>query len=427
MDIIPYIYGMKNVFIERQIYNDLRKHLKKREITVLIGPRQSGKTVLMKKLKKELEAKQELVLYFNLDIVSDRQILENQTEFITFLKNKTGLKKSFIVIDEVQRLENPGLFLKGIYDLELPYKLLVSGSSALEIKSKISEALTGRKKIFYLTPLSFEEFSHFKNPDLSSLKSVKKAFYQQYSLLLDEYLRFGGYPEVVLQKTEREKIEILEEIYSSYLEKDIKGYFEVKNESSFLTVVGLLSGQIGNLLNRNLLATNSGVTRQTVDNFLLYLEKSFVINIVRPFSRNPEKEITKMPKIYFCDLGLRNLTIRNFTVFDERQDRGKLFENAVLLKLQKEIEIPDKINHWRTKTKAEVDFVISRGLETIPIEVKAKNLERPVYSKSFRSFLQKFSPENGVIVNLGLEKREKLGATLIHTRPVFEKILGWRG
>lgn len=416
-----------SIFIERQIYKDLQKHLKKRDITVLIGPRQSGKTVLMKKLKRELETEQKSVLYFNLDLVSDRQILENQTEFITYLKNITGLKKSFIIIDEVQRLENPGLFLKGIYDLELPYKLIVSGSSALEIKSKISEALTGRKKTFYLTTLSFEEFTHFKNPDLPSLKSVKKAFYQQYSLLLDEYLRFGGYPKVVLQKTEREKIEILEEIYSSYLEKDIKGYFKVRNESSFLTVVGLLAGQIGNLLNKNLLAANSGAARQTIDNFLLYLEKSFVIDIVRPFSRNPEKEITKMPKIYFCDLGLRNLAIRNFVGFDQRQDKGKLFENAVFLKLQKEIEIPDKINHWRTKTKAEVDFVVNRGLEAIPVEAKAKNLKRQIYSKSFRSFLQKFSPENGVLVNLGLEKQERLGDTLIYTRPFFDEILGWRG
>jgi len=414
---------MKNVFIKRQIYKNLQKHLDKKEISLLIGPRQSGKTTLLKRLKNNLDKQGEVSLYFNLDIVSDRQVIKEQTEFIAYLRNKIGDKKAYIFIDEVQRLANPGLFLKGIYDLELPYKLIVSGSSALEIKSKISEPLTGRKKVFYLTTLSFDEFVNFKKPDLLTLKPAKKAFYQQYLLLLNEYLRFGGYPKVVLQKSQQEKIETLEEIYSSYLEKDIKGCFKVQNESSFLTVVGLLAGQIGNLLNKNLLAAHSASSRATIDNFLLYLEKSFVIKIIKPFSRNPKKELTKTPKVYFCDLGLRNLAIRNFVDFTKRQDKGKLFENAVLIKLKKETKIPDKINHWRTKTKAEVDFVISRGLATIPIEVKSKNLKKPLYSKSFRSFIKKYSPKKAIVVNLGFKKEGKIASTTVLTKPFFEKIL----
>jgi len=414
---------MKNVFIKRHIYSKLKAHLKKKEISLLIGPRQAGKTTLLEKLKDFLEKKGEQVFFFNLDILSQKEFFENQKGFIRYLENKRKKRKAFVFIDEVQRLENPGIFLKGIYDQKLPYKLIASGSSALEIKSKISESLTGRKRVFHLGTLSFEEFIKYKNPDLQSISHLKKTYSAEILDLLDEYCKFGGYPKVVVEKNIDEKIRTLEEIYSSYLEKDIKGFFQVRNETSFLTLVNLLAGQIGNLINKNVLSASIGSSRATVDNFLNYLEKSFVIKIIRPFFRNPKKELLKSAKVYFCDLGLRNLIIKNFNQFERRPDKGKIFENFVLLKLMNEIDLVDKINHWRTKTKAEVDFVITRGLEIIPLEVKAKNLKYPVYSKSFRSFLQKYSPKKGIILNLGQKRQEKLGSTLVLTKPFFEKIL----
>ena len=139
---------MINDFIERQIYKDLKKHLKKSEITLLLGPRQAGKTTLLEKLKNSLENRGREVFFFNLDILSQKVFFESQTNFIRYLENKRKKKFAFVFIDEVQRLENPGIFLKGIYDQKLPYKLIVSGSSALEIKAKISETLTGRKRVF---------------------------------------------------------------------------------------------------------------------------------------------------------------------------------------------------------------------------------------------------------------------------------------
>lgn len=410
-------------FIERRIYKDLKRHLPKKEISLLIGPRQSGKTTLLKKLEEELKEKDEEVFYYNLDVVYDKEIVKNQKEFLRFLENSRKKKRAFVIIDEVQRLENPGLYLKGIYDLDLPYKLIVSGSSSLEIKAKIIEPLTGRKKTFYLTTLSFDEFVNFKKPEIKSLKPIKKVYREEYLALLDEYLRLGGYPKVVLQKNKEDKIEVLEEIYSSYIEKDIRGFFRVKNEASFLTLVNLLASQIGKLTNKNLLAANIGSTRRTVENFLTYLEKSFVIKIIRPFYRNPKKELIKTPKVYFCDLGLRNLIVKNFTKFNKRQDRGEIFENFVLLRINEEMDVVDKINFWRSKTKAEVDFVLTRGEEILPIEVKARELKTPQYSKSFRSFLGIYKPGKAVLVNLSLEKRERLGKTVVLTKPFFEKII----
>lgn len=413
---------MINDFIERQIYKDLKKHLGKKEITVLIGSRQTGKTTLLKKLKKELEEKGKLVFYFNLDVVVDKQIVKNQTQFIRHLENVSGGKQCFVIIDEVQRLENPGLFLKGIFDLSLPFKLIVSGSSVLEIKSKVSESLTGRKRVFYLGTISFEEFVSFKKPNLDQLRPVKKVFEEEYLSLLGEYIRFGGYPQVILTKTEKEKIKVLEEIYSSYIEKDIKAFFQVRNETSFLTLVNLLAGQIGNLINKNLLSTNIGSNRTTVNNFLNYLEKSFIIKIIRPFFRNPKKELLKTPKVYFCDLGLRNLIIKNFNQFEGRPDKGELFENFVLLGIEPELDIVDKINHWRTKTKAEVDFIISRGRQTFPVEIKATRLIKPLYSKSFRSFIAAYKPEKGFLINLGLKAKTKLDSTEIEVLPFYQEL-----
>lgn len=413
---------MTNVFIRRQILKELRAHLPKKEITVLIGPRQSGKTTLLKKIEEELKATGKLIFYYNLDVISHKKIVENQTAFLRYLKNIVSDKPCFVIIDEIQRLENSGFFLKGIYDLDLPYKLIVSGSSSLEVRAKTSEPLTGRKKVFYLSPLNFSEFVNFKKPDIETLKPIENVYFEEYVSLLDEYLRYGGYPRVVLSKTFKEKVEVLEEIYSSYLEKDVKGFFQVRNETSFLTLVSLLAGQIGGLVNKNLLSAQTGSNRQTVDNFLSYLEKSLVIKIVPPFFRNPKKELLKSPKVYFIDLGLRNMILKNFNPFLQREDKGKLFENFVFLKILSEVDPVDKINHWRSKTKAEVDFVVQRGDRLFPIEAKAQKLTRPMYSRSYRSFINTYQPKQGFVINLSLDKYQTINSTKIKTLPFYKKI-----
>ncbi|MEK7513795.1 MAG: ATP-binding protein [Patescibacteria group bacterium] len=413
---------MTDVFIDRQIYKDLIDHLEEKEISVLIGPRQSGKTTLLRKIEEKVKLRGQLVEYYNLDVLAHREVVQNQTAFINFLKGKLGQKPATIIIDEIQRLKNPGQFLKGIYDLNLPYKLIVSGSSALEIKSSVSESLTGRKKIFYLFPLSFDELVNFRRPDIKALRGNQRLYQQEYLNLLNEYAQFGGYPKVVLQPTTEKKIEALEEIYSSYIEKDIKGFFGVRNETAFVTLVMLLAGQIGGITNKNLLAANIGSNRQTVDNFLSYLEKSFVIQVVRPFFRNPEKEILKSPKIYFIDLGLRNTAVKNFNNFETRQDKGQLLENFVLLKVLKEAGRLDKINFWRTKTKAEMDFVVQRGMDIFPLEVKAGRLKSPTFSLSFKSFLDTYQPKQARLINLNITGKRKIGLTKVRVQRFYEKI-----
>ena len=290
----------------------------------------------------------------------------------------------------------------------------------------MSESLTGRKKIFYLFPLSFDELVNFRRPDIKALRGNQRLYQQEYLNLLNEYAQFGGYPKVVLQPTTEKKIEALEEIYSSYIEKDIKGFFGVRNETAFVTLVMLLDGQIGGITNKNLLAANIGSNRQTVDNFLSYLEKSFVIQVVRPFFRNPEKEILKSPKIYFIDLGLRNTAVKNFNNFETRQDKGQLLENFVLLKVLKEAGRLDKINFWRTKTKAEMDFVVQRGMDIFPLEVKAGRLKSPTFSLSFKSFLDTYQPKQARLINLNITGKRKIGLTKVRVQRFYEKIFNFQ-
>ena len=201
--------------IKRKLLGSIRKHLGKKEITVIIGPRQSGKTTLMRMLKNEVEAKGGKTVFLNLDLESDKVYFDSQQELINKLRLELGRSRGYVFIDEIQRKENAGLFLKGIYDLQLPYKFIVSGSGSLELKSNIKESLTGRKRLFELLPVTFEEFVNYRTDYRyeSNLLEFAEVERPQLEFLLKEYLVFGGYPRVVTEELEEEKRYLLEEIF----------------------------------------------------------------------------------------------------------------------------------------------------------------------------------------------------------------------
>ena len=187
--------------IERTLFTDLVNHLPKKEISVIIGPRQSGKTTLMELLKDHLGKKGERTLYLNLDIEWDRPHFDSQLALLKKIELELGKKRGFVFIDEIQRKENAGLFLKGLFDLKLPYKFIVSGSGSLELKEQIHESLMGRKRLFELTTITFLEFVNHKTDykyrnTLLSFFEIEKDNAQQ---LLIEYMNYGGYPRVVLE------------------------------------------------------------------------------------------------------------------------------------------------------------------------------------------------------------------------------------
>jgi hypothetical protein len=410
----------KKNLVQRNIFNEVAKHLEATEITLIVGPRQVGKTTLLLQLKDHLvsrEYKESRILSFNLDLVTDRSLFASQTEFIKFLKERIGKDRLFVFVDEAQRVENAGIFFKGIYDLDLPVKFVLTGSSVLEIKSKIHEPLTGRKRVFYLYPLTFEEYLSAKDGSfVEFLKAEKKPTHYTEERLFEHLFQFivwGGYPKIALEDNIEAREQFLKEIYSSYVERDIIGFLEIKNSTAFTNLISVLSSQIGQLVNTQELSSTLNIERKTVEKYLEIMGKTFITRRVTPFFRNIRKEITKMPKFYFLDNGMRNFALQTLRSFETHPDKGPLLENFVFSEFTKYAE--KTIHFWRTKEKAEVDFVIGEITgETLPIEVKAATLNSPKISRSFRSFLTSYEPKDAYIVNLGFSGDKKIANTDVH-------------
>ncbi|MEA3435219.1 MAG: ATP-binding protein [Thermodesulfobacteriota bacterium] len=409
--------------IERKLFSDLVKHLNQKEISIIIGPRQSGKTTLMDMLREHLDKKGERTLYLNLDIEWDRPHFESQSALLRKIELELGKKRSYVFIDEIQQKENAGLFLKGLFDLKLPYKFIVSGSGSLELKEKIHESLVGRKRLFELTTIAFDEFVHHKTDykykkNLAEFLEIEKDKTHQ---LLMEYMNFGGYPRVVLASEQTEKIRIIDEIYRSVLEKDIAYLLKVDKTEAFSSLIKVLASQIGNLINYSELSSTLNISYQTVKKYLWYCQKTFLLDVISPFARNVRKEITKSPVPYFWDLGLRNYALGIFGYLGSPSECGFIFENLVFLLLREKIRLEaTKLNFWRTKDKAEVDFILERGKDVVPIEVKYKSLKKQQISRSFRSFIEKYSPDKAYIVNLDYNNTLKINETTIFFLPYYE-------
>lgn len=407
--------------IKRAILEDIRNHLPKKEIALIVGPRQAGKTTLMLILKGELEKKGEKTLILNLDIERDKQFFQSQAALINKIKLEIGKDKAFIFIDEIQRKENAGLFLKGIYDMNLPYKFVISGSGSIELKEKIHESLVGRKRIFELGTLSFIEFVNFKTnyayeDKLTDFFKVEK---NKADELTREFMFFGGYPAVVKAETKEEKLKVLNEIYRSYVEKDIGYLLRVEKTEAFSHLVRIIAAQAGGIVNISELSSTLGLSASTIKEYLWYLEKTFIVKKVTPYFRNIRKEITKSPIYYFYDLGLRNYAKGGFSLGEDSGD-GFSFQNLIFNEVRRKAEKNGRETHfWRTKNGAEVDLVIETGSKAIPVEVKWNALKKPAIPRSLRSFIERYAPEKAFVINRELEKEIKLGKTVLYFKTVY--------
>jgi len=413
--------------IKRKILSQLQEHLLSDQMTIITGPRQVGKTYLMSELQKQLQDQGKKTIWLNLDNEEDKQKFTSQGDLLAYLELQVGSDKATVFIDEIQRKENAGLFLKGIFDMNTPYKFVVSGSGSLELKAKISESMAGRKQLFMVDPVSFEEFVNFKTNyqyedrllDFFKIEEGKTA------RLLTEYMVFGGYPRVILAETADLKQNQMQEIYRSYVDRDIHDLLHLEKTDAFNNLLKILASQIGSLVNFNELARTVGIDVKTIRHYLFYLEQTFLIKKVTPFFRNTRSEVTKAPIYYFVDLGLRNWLLGLFGLPEiPISISGHLFENLVfnILKSQTELS-PTQIHFWRTKDQAEVDFILEKGLEVIPIEVKYTKSSKLEIPRSMRSFITRYKPTNAYIVNNGNgESGEKVENTNIQLLPYYHLI-----
>src|SRR3989344_492195 len=402
--------------IKRKIFDELKDHIDKKEITLIVGPRQAGKTTLMMLLKDHLESQGKKTVFLSLDIESDRQFFTSQDQLLRKIALEIGESEGYVFIDEIQRKEDAGLFLKGLYDMNLPYKFIVSGSGSVELKEKIHESLAGRKRLFELSTVSFIEFVNYRTvykyetnlPEFFALDP------NQTQRLLEEYLSFGGYPRVVLEDTIDEKRRIIAELYQSYLERDIAYLLGVQKTESFTALVRLMASQVGNLVNVSELSNTLGISTSTVNDYLWYMQKTFLIDKVTPYFKNIRKEITKASVFYFFDLGMRNYALGTFGTTPISSESGFLFQNFVyhLLK-EKTQNSATQVHYWRTTDKAEVDFVVDKLHEVIPLEVKYKKLTESEMTRSFQSFLSKYQPKKGYVIQLGKRSEKQIEDTVV--------------
>jgi len=394
---------------KRNLFYECLDHLYKKEITVIIGPRQVGKTTILNQIA-EYFTKNDLPYHFvNLENPDHLRVLDEHPFNLFNLFSVEKDKKTYFLIDEIQYLKNPTNFLKLIYDEYAPQiKMIVSGSSAFYIDKKFKDSLAGRKRLFYLYSLSFDEILKFNDEEKLAKKFSELKFnnlsinnfpiseHRKIRMLLEKYAVYGGYPEVVVAKNDDEKKQCLIELVNSYVKKDIieSG---VKNQKKAIELLKLLSFQIGNLLNINSLAKLLRLSSTAVENYLYVLRKSFHVATIPPFYTNIGKELRKMPKVFFLDLGLRNIVLNNFNSLANRQDTGRLYENLIYRQFLDKKEFYD-IYFWKTQNQQnEVDFIIN---EKYAFEVKF-NITNFKYSK-YKKFMNLYPEINfNVIHHLG--------------------------
>lgn len=392
--------------ILRGITTKSKKYWYMDEILLFVGARQAGKTTILKQIQAELQGEGYPCFFLNLEDPLYLTLLNEHPKnlFKIFtIDQSSGAKKNIVFIDEVQYLGNPSNFLKYFFDeYKDTIKLVVSGSSAFYIDRKFKDSLAGRKHIFFVPTLSFREFLRFKNEEVLSVKDFANLSLEEetrVSVFYREFITFGGYPRVALAP-QSEKEELLREIAYSFVKKDI---YEsgIKQEEAFYGLLRILAEQAGNLVNASELANTLNVSKTAIDHYLFVMQKSFLIQLIKPFSRNARKEITKMPKVFFLDLGLRNFFARNFTTFDLRQDKGQVLENAVFRALL-DTHHRDDVRFWRTSSGKEVDFVVE---EKMAIEVKAN--AGAMKEKNFTAFIEAYPKMEFSIVTLDAKKEEQ--------------------
>ena len=365
----------------------------KGEVTLLFGPRQAGKTTVLREIIAEIgSGKAE---YFSGDDVFVQEAFgKNNLEAL----RRAVSGKDIIVIDEAQRIANIGLSAKLIVD-ELPVKVVLSGSSSFELSNKVSEPLTGRTKTFHMHPLSWAEVA----------EKYKKTLPAD---ALEELLRFGMYPKVQTLESDERKETYLSEYLGNYLSKDILMFGQVRKPKKVFDLLTLLALQVGSEVSIAELSRNLALSQQTVERYLDILEKMFIIIQVRGFSRNLRKEISKTSKYYFSDVGVRNAVIRNFNPMRLRGDVGALFENWFIVERMKRADNalqPKNYYFWRTYDQQEIDLIEEQGGVLTGYECKYSSRKGSAPPRAFTEAYpdSKFVPISGVDAFRLLEEIEE--------------------
>lgn len=352
-------------------------------VVVLYGPRQAGKTTLINTLLQE-ETQFKTVFLNGDDLRVQAGLSEPNLDKIRAFVGESEL----LVIDEAQRIANIGLSIKLLYDAK-PSRILLSGSSSLDLSDRLSEPLTGRASVFTLYPLALGEIP-FIPP-------------QSFMTKYEEFLLYGSYPKVHTLEGAEKKQDYLIDVINTYLYIDLLAVGAIRKPKKMLDLLTILALQIGNEVAIAELAQNLALSRPIVEKYLDVLEKMFVVINLRGFSRNLRKEVSKMSKYYFVDLGIRNALINNFNRLQIRNDAGVMFENYCIIEKIKHYynqRLIPNLYFWRTHDQKELDLIEEKSGRLWAYEFKLSD-KKLVSPKTAHEFSVNYPQSTITTVNPG--------------------------
>lgn len=376
--------AIKSFLLKRKLFRKIKGYMPLREMIVITGMRRAGKSSLLSMLFDATEGDNKLIL--DIENPLDRSIFEEK-DYNNIFKNICDLgisskTKATIFLDEIQSYSAIVKPLKYLYD-HYDIKFVVTGSSSFYLKNLFPESLAGRKMEFELFPLDFDEFLFFKSVAPLPLMAKENKFmpkskvqYEKRIRFYDEYLQFGGFPQVVMAETNAAKTAYLKDIFKSYFQNELLQLSNVRNISHLRDLIVLLAARCGNRFDISRLASELGITRETVYNYLAFLQGTYFFHFVSRFGSNTDKEISSQKKVYICDTGLASQLVK--------LSDGQQLENAAYLNLRKY----GTVHYYTDKSKREIDFILP-DINTC-IEVKRNAI------KSDEERLQKWAHKLGL-------------------------------
>lgn len=380
----------------RRIQKELEKQIKTRPVIVITGMRRVGKTTLLEMIYEKIESRNKVLL--DIDNILNQRIFE-EVDYNNMWANLkayglTRTEKAFIFLDEIQAMPAIVKAIKYLYD-HYDVKFFVTGSSSFYLRNLFPESLAGRKIIYELYPLDFEEYLIFNDMKIEihrnfTAKDVNKNFisYEKIKKLYDEYLEFGGFPQVVLEQDAQQKVRHLVDILNSYIEKDVRKLADFHHITVFRDLMLLLMQRVGSKLNITRLSSELGTSRETIYSYLSFLEGTYFTFLVSPYSRSVDREVSGTKKVFFCDNGIINQ-------FSKIPDGSRL-ENAVYLNLRKYGEL----KYYQKRSGAEIDFI----LPAMNTAVEVKN----------RGSLSDYNRLSKVAKSLGIESYYLVSRTYVN-------------
>ncbi len=343
------------MIIKRDIFKRIEPFVNSQEAIIITGMRRTGKTTTLNYFYDRIDSDNKL--YFDLENPYNRRLFDKE-DYEDIMKNLEFLgidftRKTYIFLDEIQFLNSMPSVIKYMID-HYGVKFLITGSASFYLKNLFTESLSGRKYVFEIFPLNFMEFLRFKGSKIRIPEKITKEMFSKLKSLYEEYMEFGGFPEVVLKQSKKEKIMSLKDIFASFFSMEVENLGDFRKNDTISDLIFLLMERAGSKLDIQKLSKELKISRPTVYGYISFLEDVYFIKRIRPLSKGKSTEIRKQPKLYICDTGILNAHVNI--------DKGRLFENSVFQILREKGEI----NYYQKKSGTEIDFILDKtdGYET---------------------------------------------------------------